>query len=78
MKVKELKAYLALFDENTEVMIRNSWNPCGNIQDLDQVEASHYGFFGSEIPCVILNSSNAKEIETDDEENVIPFLPASS
>lgn len=74
MKVKRLKEILNKFDDDVEIMIRNSNNPCGNIAELYQVEKSSYGFFGNSIPCVILNSSTSKEIEEDQEENIIDYL----
>ncbi len=74
MKVKRLKEILNKFDDDVEIMIRNSNNPCGNIAELYQVEKSSYGFFGNSITCVILNSSTSKEIEEDQEENIIDYL----
>ena len=34
-------------------------NPCGNIQELEQVELSTYGSFGTNIPCLILNTNSS-------------------
>ncbi len=68
MKVKRLKELLASLDDDLEIFIRNSHNICGTIGDLDQVEKGFYSFFGSGIPCVILNTSHSKELEyTEDE-----------
>lgn len=50
-------------DGEIEIVIRNSVNPCGNIQRLEQVEVSSYGSYGTEVPCVILNTENSKELE---------------
>lgn len=74
LNVKRLKELLNKFDDDVEIMIRNSNNPCGNIAELYQVEKSSYGFFGDSIPCIILNSANSKEMETDQEENIIDYL----
>lgn len=74
LNVKRLKELLNKFDDDVEIMIRNSNNPCGNIAELYQVEKSSYGFFGASIPCIILNSASSKEMETDQEENIIDYL----
>ena len=74
MKVGRLKELLSNLDENLEIFIRNSHNICGNISELDQVEKSTYGFFGKSIDCIILNTSHSKEIEEDEEENIIDYI----
>lgn len=41
----------------------------------EQVEKSFYGFFGEDVPCLILNTSYSKKLEmTDDEENYIDYI----
>ncbi len=74
MKAKRLKKLIKTVDDDTEIFIRNTVNVCGNISDLDQVEKSSYGFFGKSIPCIILNTSNAKKIELNDDEEIIDFI----
>jgi len=75
MKVKRLKEILNNLDDDLEVFIRNSHNLCGNISELEQVEKSTYGFFGSSISCLILNTHCSKKLEmTEDEENYIDYL----
>ncbi len=74
MKAKRLKELLETIDDNTEIFIRNTVNICGNITELEQVEESSYGFFGKSIPCVILNTINSKEIELDDDDEIIDFI----
>lgn len=74
MKAKRLKEIVNSIDDDTEVFIRNSVNPCGNIQELEQVEVSTYGFFGKDIPCLILNTDSSKEIETYEEDEYIDFI----
>lgn len=74
MKVKRLKELLSNLDEDMDIFIRNSVNPLGNIQDLEQVELSSYGFFGTDIDCLILNTCSSKEIEQDIEDNNIDFI----
>lgn len=67
MKAKRLKEILEKIniDDDTEIFIRNSINPLGNISSLDQVEYSSYGFFGKDISCLILNTHISKEIDND-------------
>ena len=74
MKVKQLKEILASLDDDTELFIRNSVNPFGNIQSLDQIELSTYGFFGVSVPCVILNTDSSKELETNEEDETIDLI----
>lgn len=74
MNVKRLKEILNQLDDQAEIMIRNTVNPCGTIQDLDQVELSTYQSFGKEYPCLILNTSNAKEIEEDEDGNIVDVI----
>lgn len=74
MIAKRLKELLNNIDDDTEIFIRNSVNPCGNIQELEQVEVSTYGFFGEDINCLILNTDSSKEIERDKEANYIDFI----
>lgn len=74
MKVKRLKELLSKLDDNSEVMIRNTVNPCGNIQDLVQIELSTYMSFGSEYDCIILNTVSSKEITEDENGDLIDFV----
>ena len=74
MKAKRLKELLKNADDDMDIFIRNSVNPFGNIQELEQVEESSYGFFGSEIPCLILNTHSSKDIELTDAEDVVDYL----
>lgn len=74
MIVKDLKEILNKLDDNLEVYIRNSVNPCGNISDLYQVEKSTYGFFGTSCDCIILNTFMSKKLKTDENDEVIPYI----
>ena len=56
MKVKRLKEILKDMPDDLEVFIRNSRNICGNIGELENVEKTTYGFFGTAIPCLVLNT----------------------
>lgn len=74
MKVKRLLQILNGLPEDLEIFIRNSVNICGNIGELEQVEKSTYGFFGTSIDCVILNTEYAKpEIINEDGELVTDY-----
>lgn len=74
MKAKRLKQILMNVDDELDIFIRNSVNPCGNIQDLEQAELSTYGLFGRSIPCLILNTISSKEIETNEKDEYIDFI----
>lgn len=74
MKAKRSKDILKDIDDSTEIFIRNSVNICGNIAELEQVEEATYGFFGVNVPCIILNTSNSKDIELDSKEEVMDFI----
>ena len=64
MNVKRLKEIIKNLPDDLEIHIRNSHNICGNISDLDQVEKSYSGFFGTPVPCLILNTQfTDKELE---------------
>ncbi|RDU22877.1 hypothetical protein [Anaerosacchariphilus polymeriproducens] len=74
MKVKRLKEIISDLDDDLEIFIRNTVNPCGNIQELDQIELTTYGFFGTEITCAILNTDSSKKMEYNEDEEVIDFV----
>ena len=74
MKAKRLKETINNIDGETEIFIRNSINPCGNIQELAQVEMSTFGLFGLSIPCLILNTDSSKILETNVEDDVVDFM----
>jgi len=74
MTVKRLKEILNDVDDELEIFIRNSVNICGNIGELEQIEVSEYGFFGTLLPCIILNTDSSKTIETNDEDEYIDFM----
>ena len=74
MKAKRLKEIMNDIDDELEVFVRNSVNICGNIGELEQIEVSEYGFFGTLLPCIILNTDSSKHIETNDEDELIDFI----
>lgn len=60
MNVKELKEQLEKLPEGSndlEVYVRCTINPTGNIIDVREVKESTYGFFGKDIPCIIIEPS---------------------
>lgn len=72
MKVKELKELLSKHDDELQVMIRNTINPIGNIEELEEIEEASFSFFGESVKCIILNtyhSFNKEEINEYKEKN---------
>jgi hypothetical protein len=54
MKVKDLIRKLKKEDPEVEVLVRT--RTCvGNVAYVRRVEKSTYGFFGKNIPCILLN-----------------------
>jgi hypothetical protein len=54
MTIKILKEQINDLPDDMEVFIRCHVNPCGNIENAGVADKSTYGFFGKEIPCVII------------------------
>lgn len=54
LKVGELRQMLEGIPDDTEVYLRPCHNPAGNIVGAGNLEKSEYYFFGSPIPCVII------------------------
>lgn len=61
MIVKELIEELQKYPEDMEVMTKKT-DFCGNIGNVFNVKQDSYGFFGADIPCVLLTY----ESEDDD------------
>ena len=57
MTVKELKEILVQYPDELEIMTKKN-DICGNIGEIHSVNKSSYGFFGKEIPCIILEDWN--------------------
>ena len=74
MYVKRLKEILKDIDGELEVYVRNTVNPCGNIQELAQIETSTYQFFGKIIPCLIINTFSSKDLEVIDDDEINDFI----
>lgn len=77
MKIGRLKEILSNLDDDLEIFIRNSVNICGNIGELYQIEKSTYGFMGDSVDCIILNTYYSKNLEEDDNENIIDYIETS-
>ena len=54
MRVKDLKDLLGRFPDNMEVMTKKT-EILGNIGCVHSVSQDSYGFFGIDVPCVILS-----------------------
>lgn len=57
MKVKELKEILNNFPDNLEVMTKKT-EIFGNVGYVFSVKESTYGFFGADVPCVLLTDES--------------------
>lgn len=53
MTVKELRDALKNFDDDVDVMTKKT-EILGNIGDINSVRKDSYGFFGVDVPCVLL------------------------
>lgn len=54
MTVKELRDILKDFDDDVNVMTKKT-EIFGNIGDINSVRKDSYGFFGVDVPCVLLS-----------------------
>lgn len=53
MKVKELKEILNNFPDELEIMTKKT-EILGNVGFINNVKKDEYGFFGVDVPCVLL------------------------
>lgn len=53
MTVKELRDILKDFDDDIDVMTKKT-EILGNIGEINSVKEDFYGFFGTDVPCVLL------------------------
>lgn len=67
MKVKELREALSKFPDDMEVMTKKT-EVSGNIAYVFSVRQDSYGFFGHDIPCVLLTDEYEDEL-VESEEN---------
>ena len=68
MTVKELREALSKFPDDMEVMTKKT-EVFGNIAYVFSVRQDSYGFFGADIPCVLLTDEEYEEseVKADDE-----------
>lgn len=57
MKVKELREALSKFPDDMEVMTKKT-EFLGNVGNVFSVRQDSYGFFGVDIPCVLLTDES--------------------
>lgn len=65
MKVKELREALSKFPDDMEVMTKKT-ELFGNIAYIFSVKQDSYGFFGADVPCVLLTDESDEEGEEDE------------
>lgn len=63
MKVSEVIEELSKYPSDLEVLTKKT-DFCGNVGNVFSIRQDSYGFFGSDIPCVLLTD----EIDEEDEE----------
>ena len=61
LNVGELKKMLKGVPNDTEVFIRCTFNPVGNIVEAGNAAKSEYSFFGTSIPCIIIEPCDEEE-----------------
>lgn len=66
MKVKKLREALSKFPDEMEVMTKKT-ELFGNIGYIFSVRRDSYGFFGGDIPCVLLTDESDEEDEESEE-----------
>ena len=62
MKIKELREALSKFPDDMEVMTKKT-EYFGNVGNVFSVRQDSYGFFGADIPCVLLTDESNEERE---------------
>lgn len=65
MRAKELREILEQHDGGLPVFFRCTAQAIGNVREVDRVELTTYGFFGKEVPCIILDVAGPEEEEAD-------------
>ena len=60
MIVKELREALSKFPDDMEVMTKKT-EIFGNVAHIYSVRQDSYGFFGADIPCVLLTDEDDEE-----------------
>lgn len=62
MTVKELRDILKDFDDDVDVMTKKT-EILGNIGEVNSVRKDSYGFFGVDVPCLLLTDEFEQESE---------------
>lgn len=63
MTVKELKEALNQYPDDYDVMMKKT-EILGNVGEVNSLMKDSYGFFGTDIPCVLLTDKYAREDDT--------------
>ena len=67
MNVKELREALSKFPDDMEVLTKKT-ELFGNVAYVFSVRQDSYGFFGHDIPCVLLTDESDEEDEEESED----------
>ncbi len=65
MTVAELKKILNKYPDNMEVMTKKT-ELLGNVAYVNSVKEDSYGFFGIDVPCVLLTDEYESQAESED------------
>ena len=68
LKVKTLREALEGKADDLDVFFERVAPVCGNIEPAYVVEESTYGFFGKEIPCIIIRQAPPDPVDPEDPE----------
>lgn len=66
MTVKDLRKALNDYPDDMEVLTKKT-ELFGNVADINSVRKDSYGFFGVDVPCVLLTDEHEPQ-ESEDEE----------
>ncbi len=64
MNAEELFSFLEKLDPKTRKELKifvRQYGPTSNIKEIDSIKECYYGFFGKQIPCLLLNDDTNKE-----------------
>ncbi len=62
MTVRQLKEALDIFEDDIEIMTKKT-EILGNVGCVNSVKKDSYGFFGADIPCVLLTDEYVESEE---------------
>jgi hypothetical protein len=66
MTVKELREALSKFPDDMEVLTKKT-ELLGNVAYVNSIKEDSYGFFGTDVPCVLLTDEFEQQ-ESEDKE----------